>query len=77
MDKITSIRRFFKISNAAFEMQQTIAEAFGKRVPRSYMHSLHKIALIEINKKDPNMELINKLLIEMENEAEKNNSKNG
>ena len=72
MDNIDKLRIFFKVSNAAFQMQQTIAEAFGQDLPISYMHQLHKLALDETNKEKPDMKFINNLLFKMEKVAEKN-----
>lgn len=68
--KIKALRTFFRISNAAFEFQNSIQLAFSGHIAPNKMHQLHKLALVEIEKKTPDLSLIDKLLIEMESEAE-------
>ena len=71
--KIKILRQFFSISVAAFEMQYTISQALGNVGTKSYMHSLHINAKEEIDKENPNLEIVDKYLAMMEDEADKNN----
>ncbi len=73
--KIDSLRKFFAISVAAFEMQHTISIAFGFNGNKSYMHNLHLTAKEEIGKESPDLSKIDMLLAAMEYCAEEN-SKN-
>jgi hypothetical protein len=70
MDKeIKTLRTFFRVSNAAFEFQNSIQLAVSGHITPSKMHQLHKLALVEIEKENPDLSLIDKLLIEMESTA--------
>tara|TARA_R110002096_G_C14018656_1_gene669804 strand:- start:62 stop:325 length:264 start_codon:yes stop_codon:yes gene_type:complete len=71
---IKTLKKFFAISVAAFEMQNSVSKAFGYLGTKSYMHLLHLNAQEEINKEKPNLEKINKFLAMMESAA-KDNSK--
>lgn len=74
--KLQQLRAFFKISNAAFEFSHTVRNAFGmKPLPASSMHQLHRIALIELEKEEPNLQYVDMLLAQMEQLAEKNAAK--
>jgi len=68
-NKIKALRTFFRISNAAFEFQNSIQLAFGGRIVPSKMQELHKLAFAEIEKEDPDLSLIDNLLAEMESTA--------
>jgi len=73
MDKIEILRTFFRISNAAFEFANTVQLVVNGNEIRSKMYNLHKIALSEIEKENPDILLIDILLAEMEKTAEFNN----
>lgn len=68
--KIKTLRTFFRVSNAAFEFQNSIQLAFSGHIVPSKMRQLHKLALVEIEKENPDLSLIDKLLVEMESTAE-------
>ena len=70
---IKTLKQFFLISNAAFEMQKAILIAIGQDYNPSAMHELHKMALLELEKESPNLHLIDDLLIQMEGLAKSNN----
>jgi hypothetical protein len=73
MNHIESLRRFFRVSNIAFDFQRSILTAIGQYPPLpTYMETLHRQALIEIEKDNPNMEFIDSLLAQMELTAEQN-----
>ncbi|MFO7972890.1 MAG: hypothetical protein R6U40_14240, partial [Desulfobacterales bacterium] len=60
--KIDALRKFFTITVAAFEMQHTISLAFGYKGTKSYMHLLHINAKEEIDKENPDLNVIDKYL---------------
>ena len=67
MENIETLKMFFAISNAAFEFQHAISKALtGKDYPISGMHELHILAKMELDKKDPDLDLIDSLLKVME-----------
>lgn len=68
--KIPQLRTFFRISNAAFEFQNSIQLAISGHIEPNEMQQLHKVALFEIEKENPDLSLIDNLLAEMENLAE-------
>jgi len=72
-DLIKKLRTFFIISNAAFEFYDSIHDSiqlsFSRHIAPSKMHQLHKMALVEIEKENPDLSLIDKLLSEMESTA--------
>ena len=70
-NKIKTLRTFFRISNAAFEFHNSIQLALSGYIVPNKMQQLHKLALVEIEKKNPDLSLIDKLLAEMEITAEK------
>lgn len=72
-NKIDTLRKFFTISVAAFEMQHTISTAFGFKGHKSNMHMLHLKAKKEIEKEQPNFNKIDALLEMMEDCADLNN----
>ena len=69
---INNLRKFFKISTAAFEFQERIVSILGMFNSRSHMHLLHIAALKELNKDNPDLGLIDALLAEMERITKKN-----
>jgi hypothetical protein len=74
--RIKTLRTFFRVSNAAFTCVNTVSAAISGR---SYQHeqpmaTLHRLALTEIEKEKPNMEYMDKLLEQMELEAERNSN---
>lgn len=74
MDKeISQLRTFFRVSNAAFEFQNSIQLSFSGHIVPNKMHQLHKLALVEIEKENPDLSKIDGLLAEMEGLAELNN----
>ena len=67
MDKtIKQLRLFFRISNASFDVVDAINVHLKNKPKESEMKQLHKIALEEIEKEDPDMKKIYKLLTRME-----------
>ena len=70
--KIKTLRMFFRVSNAAFEFQNSIQMAISGHIAPSKMHQLHKLALVEIEKENPDLSIIDNLLEEMEKLAESN-----
>lgn len=69
---ITQLRIFFRTSNASFDFVRAVMSAFGHPSPPSYIESLHRLALVEIEKESPDMALIDQLLAQMESAAEEN-----
>jgi len=69
--KIDALRKFFTITVAAFEMQHTISLVFGYKGHKSYMHLLHINAKEEIEKENPDLNVIDKYLAMMESACEK------
>jgi len=69
---IQSLKRMFTISVAALECMSAISHAFNPTQIKepSLMHSLHMIALTEVSKKKPDMNVIYELLSDMEKLAE-------
>jgi hypothetical protein len=63
--EIEKLKAFFGVSNAFFEIQNNIQLAMGGHVMPNKMQQLHKIALVEIEKENPDLSLIDKLLDEM------------
>ena len=70
--KIETLRTFFRVSNALFESRNSFQLAISGYTSLSKMHQLHKIALNEIEKENPDLSLIDNLLAEMEITAEQN-----
>lgn len=67
---------FFRVTNAVFDVQMKIVEAFGHLPTIQPMHSLHRMALMELEKKEPDMGFVSHLLELMENTAEENAKNN-
>ena len=74
--KISQLRTFFRVSNAAFDFTSAIQSAFNGIVSPNKMHQLHKLALEEIEKESPDLSKIDNLVAEMENLAELNSQPN-
>ena len=70
-NKIKTLRTFFRISNATFEFLNSIQLALSGHIVPNRMQQLHELALFEIEKENPDLSLINKLMAEMEITAEK------
>lgn len=70
--KISQLRTFFRVSNAAFDFTNAIQSAFNGSVTPTKMQQLHKLALEEIEKENPDLSKIHNLLAEMEGLAELN-----
>lgn len=73
---IKTLRTVFRASNALFEFQNSIQLAFSGYTTPSKMYQLHKMALNEIEKENPDLTLIDNLLAEMEMTAAKNSKNN-
>lgn len=71
-NKIDALRKFFKISVAAFDMYHTVRTALGSNVGKTYMHELHLQAKKEIEKAEPDLSKIGDLLAIMERWTEEN-----
>lgn len=70
------LKIFFSISTAAFTMMHSVSSALGKTDQSiSPMEMLHRIALAEIEKEEPDINLIDTLLLQMEQLAEQNKNK--
>tara|TARA_R110002167_G_scaffold81296_2_gene222661 strand:+ start:296 stop:580 length:285 start_codon:yes stop_codon:yes gene_type:complete len=63
---ISGLRKFFAVSVAVFEMQNSIYKAFGYSGAKSYMHILHLKAKEEIDKEVPNLKKMDTFLAMME-----------
>jgi len=74
--KILQLRTFFRVSNAAFDFANSIQSAFNGIALPNKMQQLHKIALDEIEKENPDLSKIDNLLAKMESLAEVNSLPN-
>lgn len=72
---ISHLRMFFRVSNAAFIFANQIRVACDLKPIEDKMQQLHKLALEEIEKDNPDLLAIDMLLNEMEMLAESNKSK--
>lgn len=72
--KILQLRTFFRVSNAAFDFTNAIQSAFNGIITPNKMQQLHKLALEEIEKENPDLLKIDNLLVEMEKLAEVNSN---
>lgn len=68
---IEQLRVFFRASNAMFDFKSKINEAFGVADIGSEMQELHRVALIEVEKENPDMVVLDALLDKMEKLAER------
>lgn len=71
-EKIESLRKIFTVTNAAFEFAATVIKSATGKYNEHPMHTLHRQMNIELQKENPNPELLDKLLAEMEAEAQRN-----
>jgi len=81
MDKsILQLRAFFRITTASFTFLNAFQSAFdAKRSPNDFqhkLHELHKQALEEVEKENPDLSIIQNLLKQMEALAEQNSLPN-
>lgn len=67
--KIATLKQYFTITVAAFEIQHTIKMAFGFKCRKSYIHLLHIKAKEEIEKENPDLNVVYKYLKIIENET--------
>lgn len=63
---IDTLRKFFTILNAAFEFQRTIMTALGHVPHTTAIEMLHKMALQELDKPEPNAAFLDGVLFQME-----------
>lgn len=70
--QIKQLRTFFRITNAAFDFTNVISQQVSKAIYPSKMQQLHKLALLEVEKENPNPSTIDALLKQMEDLAEFN-----
>jgi hypothetical protein len=71
--KVLHLRTFFRTTTAVFDFANTVQTAIGGIVTPNKMHVLHRIALEEIEKENPDLFKIDNLLAEMEKLAESYN----
>ena len=69
-NKILQLRKFFQVTNATYNFINSVELACGRPVATSKMQQLHKEALEEIEKENPDLVKIDSLLEEMECLAE-------
>ena len=67
-----SLKQFFTVTNAAFTMMHSVSAAFGHIPHPTAMEMLHRMALTELEKEEPNAALLDGLLFQMEQLAEQN-----
>jgi hypothetical protein len=65
-EAINRLRIFFRVSNAAIESVMNISAAFGNKPILTPMYQMHKLALHEIEKENPDLVIIDKYLLIME-----------
>lgn len=71
--KIESLRTFFRVSNLALDFVDSFVKITGGNVIDNKMKQLHKKGLEEIEKENPDLLVIDNLLLEMQLLAEENN----
>lgn len=71
-NKISQLRTFFRVTNLAFDFGTSVQSAFNGIDTPNKMQQLHKLALEEIEKENPDLSKIDNLLAEMEKLAEAN-----
>ena len=74
-DRIEILRKFFRISNTGINCATSIQAALTGRVIDTPIYHLHRMALTEVEKDNPNLEIIDYLLMQMELLAEENTQK--
>jgi hypothetical protein len=70
--KISQLRTFFRVSNATFDFANAIQSSVNGIIAPNKMQQLHKLALMEIEKENPDFSKIDNLLSEMQSLAELN-----
>jgi hypothetical protein len=70
--KISQLRTFFRVSNATFDFANDIQSSVNGIIAPNKMQQLHKLALMEIEKENPDFSKIDNLLSEMQSLAELN-----
>lgn len=73
--KINQLRIFFNFSVACFDFQRAVSNIFKTPNKLSEMYELHLKAKSELDKENPDLQVVESLLIDMENLAEKNSKK--
>ena len=63
---INTLRTFFRLSNAVFNFQNNVQLITIGYISKTKMQQLHEIALEEIEKENPDLNKIDRLLQEME-----------
>ena len=66
---IKLLRTFFSILNAIFDIEKIVQLHLNGIIIPKKMQYLHKLAMEELEKENPDLEIIDKLLAEMENLA--------
>ena len=66
---IKLLRTFFSISNEIFDIEKIVQLHLNGIIIPKKMQYLHKLAMEELEKENPDLEIIDKLLAEMENLA--------
>lgn len=72
MKNIEALRLFFRVSNAAFAFADTVKAMIGQNTEPDAMQVMHKRALEELEKDNPDLELIDSILSAMEAQARLN-----
>jgi len=77
--QVQMLRTFFRISTASFEFVEKVAMIAndGRLMPENPMHVLHSIALLELDKENPNMQYLDALLGDMKELATQYALENG
>ena len=65
-NKISTLRKFFRLTNASFAYMNSITIILGGKVQINPMEILHKMALTELEKTNPDLEIIYNLINQME-----------
>lgn len=71
-DKKEIFLKVFKTTNAVFEFMETMQLTYNGNILPNKMHQLHKMALKEVEKENPDFTLIDSLIAEMENMGKEN-----
>jgi len=73
MNKVNTLRKFFNVSTAAFEFARVVSDNFAqKQSAITIMNALHISAKHELDKDNPDLQVIDSLLRRMEELAEEN-----
>jgi hypothetical protein len=67
-----TLKQFFTVTTASFTMMSSVSAAFGHKPQPTAMEMLHRMALAELEKEEPNSALLDGLLFQMEQLAEQN-----